>query len=455
MRLFQPTYSNASGKAKRSKTWRVRFSIAGRRFDLPTGLRDRRAAELKARAIVKDSELKAAGLNLFGESRDLRLSDVAAQFEAELIRRGRTAQYAAETRGRIGRLLGEASPLSTVTTERVRAALAKLAASKTPRTVGQHRQSAFALFRWLVEESRWPANPCAAVASIKQAEPTRRRRALDADELARLIAAAPPERATVYAVAAATGLRRSELAALRAADLDLDGSKPTVRVRAATAKNRREAILPLPSHAVAALRNALQRAGDAPTLLGRIPPMKALRRDLRAARAAWLAQEGIGDDERERRERSDFLKATDSEGRVVDFHALRVTYCTSLARAGVSLVVAQRLMRHSDPKLTANTYTRLEALDLHRAVAALESPSPLPSPKPAISHPDEAQPLRESATRATAPGAAKARQPRGKSARVARSGSGTPGGTRTPNRRIRNPMLYPIELPGRVGNPAF
>ena len=28
---------------------------------------------------------------------------------------------------------------------------------------------------------------------------------------------------------------------------------------------------------------------------------------------------------------------------------------------------------------------------------------------------------------------------------------GTPGRTRTYNRRIRNPMLYPIELPGRVG----
>ena len=37
----------------------------------------------------------------------------------------------------------------------------------------------------------------------------------------------------------------------------------------------------------------------------------------------------------------------------VDFHALRATFATSLARADVPLVQAQRLMRHSDPRLTS------------------------------------------------------------------------------------------------------
>ena len=57
---------------------------------------------------------------------------------------------------------------------------------------------------------------------------------------------------------------------------------------------------------------------------------------------------------------------------VLDFHALRVTYATMLARAGVSLVQAQQLMRHSDPKLTANVYTRLELHDGHAAVARID-----------------------------------------------------------------------------------
>jgi hypothetical protein len=44
-----------------------------------------------------------------------------------------------------------------------------------------------------------------------------------------------------------------------------------------------------------------------------------------------------------------------------------VTYGTALARAGVRLQEAQRLMRHSSPVLTANVYTRLELHDLRRA----------------------------------------------------------------------------------------
>ena len=57
----------------------------------------------------------------------------------------------------------------------------------------------------------------------------------------------------------------------------------------------------------------------------------------------------------------DEIRTDDADGQVVDFHSLRVTFNTLMARAGVSLAQRQALMRHSDPKLTANVYTRLEA----------------------------------------------------------------------------------------------
>jgi len=44
-------------------------------------------------------------------------------------------------------------------------------------------------------------------------------------------------------------------------------------------------------------------------------------------------------------------------GRRLDFHALRYTFATKLAREGVAQRTAQELMRHSDPKLTAMIYT--------------------------------------------------------------------------------------------------
>lgn len=42
-----------------------------------------------------------------------------------------------------------------------------------------------------------------------------------------------------------------------------------------------------------------------------------------------------------------------------------------LARNGVGLVQVQRLMGHSDPKLTAQVYTHLDVEDLRRAVESV------------------------------------------------------------------------------------
>lgn len=75
------------------------------------------------------------------------------------------------------------------------------------------------------------------------------------------------------------------------------------------------------------------------------------------------------------------------DGRVVDFHALRQTFVSSLALNGVPLAVAQKLARHSDPRLTANVCTHLNLSDLSRAVASLP---PLPEADLAKDGKDEA-----------------------------------------------------------------
>ena len=48
---------------------------------------------------------------------------------------------------------------------------------------------------------------------------------------------------------------------------------------------------------------------------------------------------------------------------------------TLLARAGVPLVVAQRILRHSDPRLTANIYTRVDLADLQAGIDRMGIPS--------------------------------------------------------------------------------
>ncbi|MFM7037994.1 MAG: tyrosine-type recombinase/integrase [Planctomycetaceae bacterium] len=63
----------------------------------------------------------------------------------------------------------------------------------------------------------------------------------------------------------------------------------------------------------------------------------------------------------------------DANGLFADFHALRHTYITNLARNGVSLVTAQKLARHSTPMLTAQRYTHIDLQDQKVAVDRLPS----------------------------------------------------------------------------------
>lgn len=65
------------------------------------------------------------------------------------------------------------------------------------------------------------------------------------------------------------------------------------------------------------------------------------------------------------------IPRVDGEGRKLDIHALRHTFGSRLARHGVGLVQVQRLMGHSDPKLTAQVYTHLDVEDLRKAVEAV------------------------------------------------------------------------------------
>ena len=65
------------------------------------------------------------------------------------------------------------------------------------------------------------------------------------------------------------------------------------------------------------------------------------------------------------------IPKTDAQGRTLDIHCLRHTFATLLARNGTSPAVAQKLMRHSDIRLTMNLYTHLDLADAATAVAAL------------------------------------------------------------------------------------
>ncbi len=58
--------------------------------------------------------------------------------------------------------------------------------------------------------------------------------------------------------------------------------------------------------------------------------------------------------------------------RRVDFHGLRHSFGTAVVRSA-GLALGQRLLRHSDPRLTANVYTHLDDRDTQAALAAIQA----------------------------------------------------------------------------------
>jgi hypothetical protein len=70
------------------------------------------------------------------------------------------------------------------------------------------------------------------------------------------------------------------------------------------------------------------------------------------------------------------------EKRYLDFHALRASFISALAEAGIGPKELQELARHSDPRLTLGVYTQTTPKQLAGAVGKLPLPGQTPDPSP-------------------------------------------------------------------------
>ena len=264
MYIYKPTYKDRkTGKQKKQKVWWAKFYVGVRCFRKSTGTSDKRAAELKAAEMVKRQELRAAGIETHDETRTATPTTLAAEYRAELIRRGRSKEHVETTNRRVLPLLDGLGALARATSEELRRRLGRLQETDdvAPQTVNAYRPALYGFFQWLQREGRWRATPLDAVPRVGAPEKTFDRRALTPEELGRLVEAAPFERAVCYLTAATTGLRRGELESLEWSRVDLEAG--VVTVRASQSKNRREAVLPLAPVTVEALRAWRARQGVA------------------------------------------------------------------------------------------------------------------------------------------------------------------------------------------------
>jgi integrase len=277
------------------------------------------------------------------------------------------------------------------------------------RKINAVRAHVMAFMNWCLKTGRCADNPLSIVSKLDDRQDRRRvRRPLTEDELIRLLEAAEhrpeaellmirrgpnkgtlkadvrpdvldrarslgKERRLIYLTAALTGLRRGELGKITWGDVDLEAS--TICVRVDVGKSKREDFIPL--HPQIQTELAQFKPADARTtnrVFRTVPSIRAFYRDLEQARATWLGEAKDDRQELERREKSDFLKRKDEQGRVVDLHAMRTTLGTTLARFGVAPQLAQRIMRHSDYRTTLGHYT---VLGLHDTARAMETLPPI------------------------------------------------------------------------------
>ncbi len=249
---------------------------------------------------------------------------------------------------------------------RVQSFLADLRDQGTSIQTSTHYLRAIKQFtRWLRLEKRFIDDPLTQLEMLNvQVDRHHDRRALSEYEVTRLLAVtlagesvlgfSPIDRHMLYVMAMSTGLRASELASLTIASLQLEVSPPTVTVQAGYSKRRRMDVLPLPADILELAKHWLKTKPSTERLwpgdwAENRYAGKMLQVDLKAA--------GIPDQ--------------DASGLFADFHALRHTYITNLARNGVPLATAQKLARHSTPVLTAQRYTPIDLHDEKLAVDQL------------------------------------------------------------------------------------
>lgn len=376
MKLFKPVHKDKHGKEIECQHWYVGFTDGrGKRRRLPA-FSNRKASEKAAEKVeellscggilsldlqrwventsekMRNNLIKSGLLDSQRVSKNLGkpLNEHLIDFQNSLTNTGRAEKYAKYVANQIRKTFDKCGfkVWGDVDANRILDHLASLRdqAGIGQRTFNSYLGSAQQFCRWMLKERRaMPPNPIEHLSLIKQTERKRQRRALTLEEIHKLLTATEngtthhhmtgPERALIYRLALESGLRANELRNLTVGSFNFE--ECTVTALAGYTKNKKESTLPLKSETAEVLKVHLS---------GKMPSVKAFKLSTEStAIMIYIDLEAAG------------IKHLDDTGRYVDFHALRHTFISNLARAGVHPSVAQALARHSSITLTMNAYT--------------------------------------------------------------------------------------------------
>lgn len=342
----------------------------GKRKQIPL-TEDRASSETMLRRLQSESDLdRALGVPASVQTLRRPIAELLDEYEQHLKSKSNTSKHIAHTIKRIRSILDgtKTKTLGDLTSSLVAQELVRLRAKRVRplnTTTSNHYARAIKGFsRWLWIEGRTDKDVLLSLRLLNaKTDRKRERRALSSIELNTLIETTrkqrkkiydltPNDRAMLYTVAAYTGLRASELASLKASSIDVE--RKTITVEAAYSKHRRRDVLPLHDF-----------------LIGLLAPWIEKRKGYLWS-GQWLTKHK---NNAARMIKHDLTKAgidyCDSQGRYVDFHALRHTFISSLARSGVHPSKAKELARHSTITLTMDVYSHVDDKELRQALGSL------------------------------------------------------------------------------------
>ncbi len=337
-----------------SENYRGRYRLPGegRMTDITLRTTDKRTATQLLEKIVRERQQEAAGIlapRLMRESATKPLVEHLSDFLASRRGEGCVSDYVDRIDVRVKLLCQSCEWVLARDVEPEAFVSWRSRHRLAAKTLNHYLDSMNALLNWMRRQGRVLANPlqCVGKVSVQGREKVCRRALTDA-EVNRLLSVAGRYR-TVYLAALLTGLRRGELRQLVWGDVHLAAPSPFLKVRGATTKNGKDATIWLRDDLAQALRNLPNTRRQPMSRVFRMPKSSRVVEHFAAAR----------------------VQRVDTQGRRVDFHALRHTFATNLSRGGVTPRVAMELMRHSDMRLTMKTYTDTTQLPTREALDML------------------------------------------------------------------------------------
>ncbi len=357
----------------------------GRRREKSTRTTDKAAADRILAKLVSETALRRDGVidpakDRYATEARHPLSTHIGAYVAHCKHVGHAPHHVNQKESHLHRLatdagLGRLADLTADALERHLSSIRRT--GRSARTVNFARQIAVAFMSWCVDTQRTESNPLTVVPKLDDSRDRRHeRRPLTDDELARLLAvAAESGRKAWYLAAALAGLRRGDLERLQWRDIDFE--RQTITIREGKAKR----LDMIPMHPDLAEELRLRRTASMGLATARVFPtvVTNLTRQKDFLRAGLAKREVVRDEDGQpvmvgqgkRRRPKTRIVSEDDEGRVIDLHALRTTFGTRLARAGVAPQIAQRLLRHADYRTTQRHYVVLGLADDAAAIAKM------------------------------------------------------------------------------------